>query len=97
MKSSQFEKLVRKGNYRQVGMFPVIGGQAYLAEKIVHTPQGVHFETLWAAGSNADNLEIAQKITFNYQSTKHMREKHALQLATEHIALRDYSGDPGRG
>lgn len=96
MNATKFDSMAREGNYRRIGMFPMATGQAYLAEKIIHTPEGAQFEMLWAVGKDADHLEIAQKITFNYHSTKSMRSKHALEKATEYLAIRDYAGDTRR-
>lgn len=96
MKSGDLDRMTRRGGWRQIGMFPLPTGQAYLAEKAIHTPEGCQFETLWAAGRDADWLEIAQVIHFDWESTKDQRRQLALQTATEYLMNRDYRGDPDR-
>lgn len=95
MRANDFDKMTSQGGYRKIGMFPVVGGQAYLAEKIVHEDE-MEYVTLWAAGPDGENLEIAQHIHFKWGTPRDMRENHALQKAREFLALRDYRGDPNR-
>ncbi len=77
-------------------MFPLSTGQVYLAEKAVHTNEGCQFKTLWAVGKDAENLEVAQEIIFDWHSTKEGRKQHAMEKATEYLAQRDFAGDPAR-
>lgn len=96
MRSVTFDRMASLGGYRKIGMFREKGGQVYIAEKIVHADDGVQYETLWAAGPDGENIDIAQKITSPWGITRDDRERLAREEGRKFLKLRDYYGDSRR-
>jgi len=88
-----FEDFCIKMGLNRLGMKHFREGVVCLAEKEVPTQEGMKHLMYWAYGKNADNLDGAQEIYYDYDVPESFRQSMSYDDAEGFLQLRDYAGD----